>query len=382
MEKERLKISPEKVTVEFDFLNDSDQNITTEVAFPIPPYTNSESAGGVRAFDDFKLWVDGKELKYTVEAKAYLGRWDGKTQRMVDEKDVTELLQKYKIDIPSLGHYLDADNHGERTPDFERLGSEAKKRISDLGLVDAADGVSRPNWEVRKKYHWTQTFPAHGIVHIRHTYSPGVGFTQMQADEFDEAARPRLIAEDKKIGITNTAGDIRNLQDACVDAELQRTIFSDANTLPRPKDGYTYVQATWVDYILTSANSWKMPIKDFKLTIDKGPHEAGARTFVSLCWDGPVRKVDEQHYEASAADFVPKREPHILFLTVTPADLGPATAVSEKDAVSSGGATKFEIAATSSSRRPFWRALWWALLPLVLGTALLLWFRRRRRSAA
>jgi hypothetical protein len=37
MEKERLTIGESKVTVEYEFLNDTDKNITTEVAFPIPP---------------------------------------------------------------------------------------------------------------------------------------------------------------------------------------------------------------------------------------------------------------------------------------------------------------------------------------------------------
>jgi hypothetical protein len=38
MQKERLFISTEKVRVEYEFLNDTDQDIVTEVAFPIPEY--------------------------------------------------------------------------------------------------------------------------------------------------------------------------------------------------------------------------------------------------------------------------------------------------------------------------------------------------------
>jgi Domain of unknown function (DUF4424) len=59
MEKERLTVGARKVTVEFDFLNESDQDITTEVAFPIPPYDESPALGSERLpnFPDFRVWV-------------------------------------------------------------------------------------------------------------------------------------------------------------------------------------------------------------------------------------------------------------------------------------------------------------------------------------
>ena len=44
MESERLTISLSKITVEYEFLNESDKDITTDVAFPIPPYENTERA--------------------------------------------------------------------------------------------------------------------------------------------------------------------------------------------------------------------------------------------------------------------------------------------------------------------------------------------------
>jgi len=55
MEKERLTISEAKVTVEYEFLNQTDKNITTEVAFPIPPYDDAfTDAGGRRDFGDLR----------------------------------------------------------------------------------------------------------------------------------------------------------------------------------------------------------------------------------------------------------------------------------------------------------------------------------------
>jgi hypothetical protein len=368
MEKERLTIARDKVTVEFDFLNDSDKDITTEVAFPIPAYEDTEDAGGIRSLDDFKLWVDGKEVKYEVEAKAYLGRWDDKTNQKVDKKDVTAVLRRYNIDIPSLGHYLDGYGRETRVRDFDHASPEVKKNLVDLGLVDGDNEGSRPEWEVRKKYHWTQTFPAHRVVHIRHTYSPAVGFAPIPVDTFNEVGRERLIAADKKSGFdTGTAENVRNLADACVEPGLQKTIYvaSGAAQEVNPDEGY--VEGMWVDYILTTANSWKTPIKDFKLVIDKGTPQKDQSDYASLCWDGPVTKLDGQRYEASATDFVPRKELHILFLSVPKAD---QTLV---------GAPK--TSAAPSSLRRHWRPLL-VLLLVGLGTFLVLWLRRLRRPVA
>lgn len=38
--------------------------------------------------------------------------------------------------------------------------------------------------------------------------------------------------------------------------------------------------------------------------------------YASFCWDGPVTRVDAHRYDASATDFVPKKELKVLFLTM------------------------------------------------------------------
>lgn len=68
------------------------------------------------------------------------------------------------------------------------------------------------------------------------------------------------------------------------------------------------VDARWVKYILTSANTWKTPIRDFELIVDK----SGA-DFVSFCWDTKVEKLDDSHVVARATDFVPTKELTIYF---------------------------------------------------------------------
>src|ERR1700739_4093850 len=104
MEKERLTISEAKVTVDYEFLDETDKDITTEVAFPIPPYGDAIFTNApVPYFDDFRLWVGGKELKYNVNARAEL-----------EGKDYTNLLKEMGIDITSFGVW-DTDRDGHHT---------------------------------------------------------------------------------------------------------------------------------------------------------------------------------------------------------------------------------------------------------------------------
>jgi hypothetical protein len=319
MESERLTISLSKVTVDYEFLNESDQDITTEVAFPIPLYEITESAGGVRDFNDFRLWVE-----YEVEAKAFLIKRDDQGEKVGGARDVTAILQMYKIDIPSLGHWV--DSHDEISPDFKKLSPDAQKQLIARGLFDE---TGRPDeWEVRKKYHWKQTFPSHTILRVRHEYTPGFGFDPMQVGIFDKASLAKLLAEDKQLeAYPYSEEDSRLLSDTCVPLSLREKIFQYGSAVWKADpDSSGYLEASWVDFILTTANSWKTPIRKFELVIESTPTRDIAVNnwdYASFCWDGPITRVNAHRYEASATDFVPKRELKVLFLAMPVAEATP-----------------------------------------------------------
>ncbi|HEY6373419.1 MAG TPA: DUF4424 family protein [Candidatus Sulfotelmatobacter sp.] len=52
----------------------------------------------------------------------------------------------------------------------------------------------------------------------------------------------------------------------------------------------------YVDFILTTANTWKTPIEDFTLIVER-PHwknnrgESDLGDYVSFCWDGPQKSM-------------------------------------------------------------------------------------------
>lgn len=75
---------------------------------------------------------------------------------------------------------------------------------------------------------------------------------------------------------------------------------------------------SYVDFILTTANTWKKPIEDFTLIVER-PHSKNDRAvgyladYVSFCWDGPLTKIDADHFSAHAANLVPTKELRIGF---------------------------------------------------------------------
>ncbi len=314
MEKERLTISEKKITVEYEFLNDTDEDITTEVAFPIPTYDAGEyeSAAGMRTFDDFHVWIESKEVRYETDTRAFIGK-----------RDITDILNHYHVDIATEGHY------NEEFVDIDKLSKQQQAELKQLGIPSI--GNMHLGWSVHKTYHWQQTFPAHTTLHVRHEYTPAFGFQELQAQLFtptvlatdiaDLEARAKQNPTDPDrftFAIKEDKDESNLIKNACIESALQRKL---ADTVSHYDDKTKqsqgdYVYASWVDYILTTANSWKTPIKNFELIVEKGPDPYGRQPFVSFCWDGPVKKLDATHFQATATDFVPRHELHILFMSV------------------------------------------------------------------
>lgn len=283
MQKERLEIrflgetaagTPlAAVEVEYAFLNESAEDVTTEVAFPVPEYReHSEALGGPMDLGGFRAWVDGKEIRVEKQVRA-----------LVDGKDHAAVLSKLGVDI---------ENHGQFRPDdspnqLSRLGASDARQLIALGLIDEERW---PRWKVAITWHWTQTFPAGKIIRVRHAYTPAAGFSY--------------------------SGDIReyvrSLPDACADEAQIRVLEARRSKMSKASGGTTpAIFGMWVDYILTTANTWKTPIRDFELVVERPEGHT-----VSFCWDGKVEKVSARSFSAKAKDFIPKRELAVYFFWI------------------------------------------------------------------
>jgi hypothetical protein len=289
MAKEVLFISESKVRVDYDFRNDTDADITTEVAFPIPDYDldMGEINPSTQWLDDFRLWVDGKLIRYQIEAKAILRG-----------QDYSGLLRSMNVDVSSFGRSTDNDTQLQ----IERLSAAQKEHLAKLGLIDKVDqGYAGANWKVRKKYYWSQTFPAHGVVHIRHEYTPALG-------NINSVAYGTMLTTGK------VSENDYELASVCPTSGLLGVLRRDKQ-LP-----HHWVSIDYVDFILTTANTWKTPIEDFTLDVERSPlakdpnHPATGVNYVSFCWDGPTEKVDANHFRVHKANFIPSKELRVGFL--------------------------------------------------------------------
>lgn len=280
MEKERLVISETRVTVEYEFLNETDLDITTEVAFPIPPYERTSLSNDLpRPIDNFRVWIDGREIKYLTETKAMLG-----------DVDYSARLRQYGVDIVSLGHF----DFSPPPADFYKLSKQQQSGLRSMGLFDE----DFPLWTVHLTYHWQQTFPAHKILHVRHEYTP---------------VRGDMITDPTDLSLKPDTRHLASFAQWCIDPPLRKTL-----TTVMQKDGYSYVR--WVNYILTTAHTWKTPIKQFELVVERpkpnfiaGRPDTARHHYVSFCWDGPVLQPDPDHFVARATNFVPTKELSVAF---------------------------------------------------------------------
>jgi len=291
MAKEVLNISATKVVVNYDFRNDSSDDITTEVAFPIPAYElNIDGASpDKQGFDDFKLWIDRQPTKFITATRAFVG-----------ERDITDSLSKLHVDAGSFGHFVwnnDANSHkyGPNYLDLDRLSKLQLARLSQEKIISNVD-EHEPLWRVEKKYHWSQTFPAHAVVHIRHEYTPVIGNTNsasyglLQAKEDPDSAK--------------------ELATICIDPALRRTLLKHVG------DAKTSVPVFFVDFILTTANTWKTPIEDFTLNVERFQAKGADQSFVSFCWDGSIQKIDPNNFTMHVNNLIPKKELRIGYIQV------------------------------------------------------------------
>ena len=151
MQKEVLRISESKVKVDYEFRNDTDKDITTEVAFPVPPYSlrYREASIKIQGFEDFKLVIDQKPVTFSVETKA-----------KIKGRDVSALLNRLGVDIATFGH-IDEDTG--RAADIRRLSTTQRSSLVRAGAITSNADLEGANWDeatwtVEKKYYWPKHF--------------------------------------------------------------------------------------------------------------------------------------------------------------------------------------------------------------------------------
>ncbi|TIP89371.1 MAG: DUF4424 domain-containing protein [Mesorhizobium sp.] len=287
MESEDLYISPEKVTIDYVFRNNTDKDVDAIIAFPMPDIEGDPNempaipAGQSDNFLGFEVTIDGVAAKPQLEQKAF-----------------------------ALGIDVSADLKSQNVP-FYPFGDAARAALEKLPQAVADDWVDRgliiedttddgsgmktvyvPFWQLRSTYWWRSTFPANSAVHVAHRYKPSVGGTSSVSFFYDGQFQGQYAAYKTRY---------------CMDGTFENVIRKAAKSNP---DGTPRYFENRIAYVLTTGGNWATgSIGKFKLTVDKGD----PKNLVSFCGEN-VRKVGSTRFEMTAENFYPEHDIDILLL--------------------------------------------------------------------
>lgn len=286
MESEKLRVSLDRVTVDYVFRNTSEQAIDAAVAFPMPELDGATlevspielPSKDPLNFMSFKVTVDGKAISPKVEIRAFK-----------KDNDITERLRTLGLPVSVLDPQMTAAI--AKLPKARLRELEEEELLVDEGTETAGKGEKRmwPWWQTRILFHWTQHFPANGTVRVAHSYVPIVGGSYIDDDGSHIAQR-------------YCGGE----------ASLEKIKALKAK-LPQKETASFTLWWRSLRYILTTANNWSGPIRHFHLEIDSGSPDD-----VLLTCMPAVKQTSRTQYELDASDFRPERNLDLVIIQPRP----------------------------------------------------------------
>ncbi|ESW68813.1 DUF4424 domain-containing protein [Mesorhizobium sp. M1060] len=287
MQSEDLYISPEKITVDYVFHNNTDKDVNAIVAFPLPDIEgNPEEMPAIPEnqsdnFLGFEVTIDGAPAKPQLEQKVFAVGIDIGADLKAQNVPFNPFGDAAKAALAKLPKTVaeDWENRGIIIEDTGSDGTEANK-------------VYTPWWQLRSTYWWRAIFPANKDVHVSHRYKPSVGGTSSVSFFYD--------------GKFTEGSQYTNYKTRyCMDDSFENAVRQAAKA-----DGYPHFYENRIAYILTTGGNWANgSIGKFKLTVDKGNPKA----LISFC-GGNVKKVGPTTFETKAQDFYPEHNIDILLL--------------------------------------------------------------------
>ena len=293
MQSEYLFISTQEVKIHYVFRNNSPNDISTVIAFPMPRISTTnpgetEEIPNENAdnFLDFSTSVNGRPTPVRAELRAYEG-----------DQEITGILKAAGIPLAP---------HQRKTEDaLDRLNATTEREFIKNKLVerqafDRGHGISRhllPRWSLATTYYFDQVFPAGKETTIDHQYRPSVGTRNVTSiGDPKESSRAWVKDEQEKY---------------CIDVPFLNAV----KAAPRPSymEYGSPFQEQRISYILHTGANWAGPISDFHLVIDKGSPD----NLMSFCGDG-VTKTTPTRVEIRKSNFTPKNDINILILKPFP----------------------------------------------------------------
>ncbi len=287
MDSEELFISLDEIQVAYRFRNQTEEDVDTIVAFPMPDIQYNPYEGVALPdlksdnFLGFSATIEGQPAAVQLEQRAFAGTLD-----------VTDTLKQAGVPLFPFGDAA-----------FEALKALPPDTIKDWqsrGIVfndryDVGKGMEdhpTPFWVLKSTYWWRMTFPAGQTIMVEHRYQPSVGAT-VGVNFFQDGRFAGPTYEDYR-------------KRYCLDKGFETAVLK--ATAAQHSDYPPFFESR-ISYVLKTANNWAGPIGSFSLTVDKGSTE----NLVSFCGTG-VRKIAPTQFEMTAKDFYPTRDFDVLIL--------------------------------------------------------------------
>jgi hypothetical protein len=272
MKKEVLTVGYRRITVDYEFVNESGADVEETVIFPMPAYPASVQVSDTYYGQPggFAVTVDGKPVQTRTVLAA-----------LRDGVDVTAQLRKAGLSDAQIAYGTLFSDRVKVPP----LTAQQRQQLGKLGLFgDERTGEPDPLWDVQFNYVWQQRFPANQVVRVHHTYRPliGTGPGEWTLDAFDA-------------------------KQYCADPAFLKSWHRLAAR--HGNEGGRYLPSAKVAYILKSGNSWKRGIEDFTLNLVK----SNPAELVSLCFPGTFKKVDANTYQVRLKNFQPTSDLDVYF---------------------------------------------------------------------
>jgi hypothetical protein len=276
-----LRVSEKAIEATWDFVNASDRDLTTLVAFPLPTLTPIDAdlfegrGGDPVDFLASTIEVDGKKITPTVEQHA-----------SVLGLDVTARLA---ADGVALNPYT-----GPKAREaLAALAPDKRGFYADRGMAVWLEGAPTGlAWTVSTTFHWMQSFPKGKTVRIVHRYRPMVGRELVTEATLDRWATPG-------------AG-----RDApCLDKAGGEALRKALAAAKRP-DGSTALMQRRIAYRLAPPDGPAGPIGHFRVTVEKPK----PTTLAAVCLDGATAKAGPTGLVFEATNFVPKSDLSVMLV--------------------------------------------------------------------
>lgn len=316
MQSEQLIISPTEISVKYRFKNITQNNITRDIYFPLPPYkmqganaiwdkeVDPQTNAKYAPFLDFVLYVNNKETHYkTITRAIYNGH------------DITNKLLVAHIPLnPDMvaGAFPIAD---------EQQVIQWQNAARQLGLLNQQN---KPLWQKQIIFEWQQTFPANQTITINHQYRPAAGiFYSFRASDLNDTNKDYLANDEQRL-LDLFHIELTELQQgsdfsAWLQARIKQAAQPSNNNCSNyqaNQSGCLYAFFYNINYILTTGANWGQSIQKFELIL-RFP-KTGQVAYNHFYDDATVKKLQRPgEIYLMIHHFIPRKNLVLLFGTTT-----------------------------------------------------------------